>query len=96
MKSKLIIMLDLSYMCYNISVHMYLFEKLQIIICICLPMCIIVYVLMYMCVCMHMCMYVSIHMCICVQMFVYHHIDIYAVHIPCIYEEKISMHVCIC
>ena len=34
--------------------------------------------------------------CMCAQMFVYQHIDIYAVHILCIYEEKISMHVCIC
>ena len=52
---------------------------------------------MYVCVCMYLCMYVAIcvWICMCVQMFVYLHIDIYAVHILCICEEKISMHVCI-
>ena len=68
-------MLVLLYICCNISVNMYMFEKV-----------------------MYMCMYAAIcvWVCMCAQMFVYQHIDIYAVHILCIYKEKISMHVCIC
>ena len=47
----------------------------------------------YVYVCMHMCVHKCV--CMCVHIFVDQHIDIYAGHILCIYEEKISTHVCI-
>ena len=98
------------YMCFNISVHMYMFEKVKnnymhmsayVYECVCVHVyvcvCVYVYVYvcmcvcMYVCPCMHMCMYVAIcaWVCMCAQMFVYQHIDIYAVYILRIYEEKI-------
>ena len=50
--------------------------------------------------CMHVyvyvCMTTCVWACMCAQIFVYQQIDIHAGHILCIYEEKISMHVCIC
>ena len=51
-----------------------------------------VYVYMYVCACT----YIYEYGYVCVQIFMYQHIDIYAVHLLCIYDEKISMYVCIC
>ena len=42
------------------------------------------YICEYVCICVWVCM--------CVKILVYQHVDIYAGHILCIYEEKISMH----
>ena len=55
-------MLVLLYMCFNISVHMYMFEKVKnnyMHVCLCM------YVCMYTCVCMcmHVYVYVCSHMC---------------------------------
>ena len=90
-------MFVLLYMCYNISVYMYMFEKVKnnymhmsAYVYMCASTCV------YMCMHVYVYVYICVWVCMCAQMFVHQHIDIYAVHILCIYEEKISMHVCIC
>ena len=52
--------------------------------------CVCVHVCVYICVCVCMCVYVAmlVWVCMCLQMFVYQHMDIYAVHILFINEEK--------